>query len=969
MVKQDIPIEACVAFDLETCLIRPGLTAPPIVCATIADAQGAVFVPTEGVERAIAALLDSDRIIVGHNVAYDFCCILEWLPELRPAVFRAYEADRILDTLLCQRLIEIETGDVRGRLALDLLCARYGLRHETKGATTEDGESVRLSYGRYLGASLEAYPPEFISYVVDDAKLTLELFRRMLQRGLVGRADLARLCRADLGLKLVAAEGLRCDPERVGLLEQATAARRDALQKELLAGGLLRTKRGGEAAKQMWAIKRAVAEAFELPYEVHQKTPKHQPQVIYAGNAEEMAALEDRGLLTEKGNISTGRETLDASGDPLLEALAEYGQWSAVWNKDLPAFRFSAESGLPLHTRFGFAATTRTTSGGGIGGIKFNCFDGETEILTPEGWTRFDQLDDGVEVAQWEAGQISFVQPLAYQRQHYCGDMLRIKTQYHIDLLVTPDHRCLLESKGRHFVVAASQYPLHGPKQLNAGEHRAGKLHFWLPEMIMLCAYQADGRDNCGIQFSFKKERKIRRFVDALACLGWECHEHAPSKGGNRNWYLPAGSKGAEFLKRWLPNKKFEAWVLQLDWESLCDFCNEIWEWDGCSTRKNHYASEYKQNADFVQAALSLRGWRARMRCYRGSVAPSWQVDVTRRKSSKVDNRTIAAVPWNAKVYCVTVPSGFIVIRRGQSVMITGQSQNVRKLPGLRECFVAPDGGAFVATDFTGLENATFAQICLWGMRDRTLVDRYNDPAWDDHSEFGRHIAGRGEDLPTFMARLKEPAAKECRAAAKPLRFGLRGGLRKPTTVASYARIGYGVDRPVEFWASMIDLFFATQHSDVAYLTQYVQQFRTENGRYNVPIPATGIIRRGCGGPAAANTPFQGLGAVVATEALYCTTRDQMLGKMPGRACLFVHDEIGSHTRGSVHPDDVEGLRAAHEHVMIESARRIMPDIIMRAESVAMRHWSKKAEHAEDSEGRIVVQDAEYAVKAERKQR
>lgn len=660
-VKQDIPIEACVAFDLESCLIRPGLCAPPIVCATIADAQGAVFVPTEGVERAIAALLDSDRIIVGHNVAYDFCCILEWLPELRPAVFRAYEADRILDTLLCQRLIEIETGDVRGKLALDLLCARYGLRHETKGATTEDGESVRLSYGRYLGASLEAYPPEFVEYAVDDAKLTLELFRRMLQRGLVGRADLARLCRADLGLKLVAAEGLRCDPERVGLLEQATAARREALQRELLSGGLLRGQK-----KSMWAIKRAVAEAFELPHEVHQKTPKHQPQVIYTG--EEHAELIDRGLLTEKGNISTGRETLEASGDPLLEALAEYGQWSAVWNKDLPAFRFSAEGGVPLHTRFGFAATTRTTSGGGIGGIKFN-------------------------------------------------------------------------------------------------------------------------------------------------------------------------------------------------------------------------------------------------------------------------------------------------------------QQNQRKLPGLRECFVAPDGGAFVATDFTGLENATFAQICLWGMRDRTLVDRYNDPAWDDHSEFGRHIAGRGEDLATFMARLKEPAAKECRAAAKPLRFGLRGGLRKPTTVASYARIGYGVDRPVEFWASMIDLFFATQHSDVAYLTQYVQQFRTENGRYNVPIPGTGIIRRGCGGPAAANTPFQGLGAVVATEALYCTTRDQMLGKMPGRACLFVHDEIGSHTRGSVHPDDVEGLRAAQERAMIESARRIMPDIIMRAESAAMRHWSKKAEHEEDAKGRIVVQDSEYAVKAERKKR
>lgn len=668
-MKSDISIESAVAFDFETTLIRPGLCAPPVVCMTIFDGDRAAFLPTAEVEAAFAVMLDSGRLILGHNVAYDFTCALEAWPHLRPAIFRAYEEDRVLDTLLTQRIIEIETGDLRGKLALDLLCARYGLRHETKGATTDEGESVRLSYGRYLGAPLEAYQPEFISYAVDDAKLTYELFRRMLQRGLVARADLARLCRADLGLKLVAAEGLRCSGERVGLLQTATAARRDALQTELLSGGLLRRK-GAEVAKSMWAIKKAVAESFEIPYRIEQKTPKHQPQVLFDGDEQHGAALVEQGLLTDKWNISTGREVLENSGEPILEALAEYGQWSAVWNKDLPAFLFSAESGLPLHTRFGFAATTRTTSGGGVGGIKFN-------------------------------------------------------------------------------------------------------------------------------------------------------------------------------------------------------------------------------------------------------------------------------------------------------------QQNQRKLPGLRECFVAPDGGAFVATDFRGLENATFAQICLDGFGDRTLVDRYNDPKWDDHAEFGRQIAGRGEDLPAFLARYKsgDRDAKDARSAAKPLRFGLRGGLRKPSTVASYARIGYGVDRPVDFWASMIDLFFATQATDTRYLFEFIPQFRQENGRHNVPIPGTGITRRGCGGPAAANTPFQGYGAVVSTDALYATTRDQMLGRMPGRACLFVHDEIGSHTRGSRHPDDVEHLRQAQERVMISSAERLMPDIRMGCESVAMRHWSKDAEHEFDAQGRIVVQDDAYHVEAKVKAR
>lgn len=665
-------------MDLESCLIRAGLCAPPIVCMTVArlgDETGRLY-PTADVAREFGRLLaDEDVLIVGHNVAYDMSLFLEWHPELRELIFRAYEADRVLDTMLCQRLIEIETGDLRGKLSLDMLCLRYGLKHETKGATTDDGDVVRLSYGRYLGAPIEAYPPEFISYACDDALLTLRLFERMLSRGLVARKDLAMLCRDDLALKLVAAEGLMCDGERVALLEAAASERRGVLQTELRAPGadgeppLLRMKRekGQEVpCKTMSAVRRRVAEAFAIPYRIEQASPKHQPQVLYDGPEDEVRSLTDRGLLTETGNIATGRLVLEESGDPVLAALAEYGEWNAVWNKDLPAFRYSAERSVPLHTRFGFAGTTRTTSGGGVGGIRFN-------------------------------------------------------------------------------------------------------------------------------------------------------------------------------------------------------------------------------------------------------------------------------------------------------------QQNQRKTEGLRECFRAPDGGAYVATDFTGLENATLAQVIAWTLGRKAPAERYCDPAWDDHSEVGRHIAGRGEDLATFRARLAggDKQAKECRSAAKPLNFGLPGYMTRPETVAAYARIGYGVSRPVEFWRSMIDLWYATQDDKVAYLKEYVDGLRNPDGRYNVPIPGTGIIRRGATRTAAGNTPFQGLGARVALCGLYLIVRDQLLGKMRGRACAFIHDEVISHTRGAsgAHPDGVQELRAQQESRMIEGAAQWMPDIKMRVESVAMRHWSKDAAHAEDESGRLLVQSADYRVK------
>ena len=76
---------------------------------------------------------------------------------------------------------------------------------------------------------------------------------------------------------------------------------------------------------------------------------------------------------------------------------------------------------------------------------------------------------------------------------------------------------------------------------------------------------------------------------------------------------------------------------------------------------------------------------------------------------------------------------------------------------------------------------------------------------------------------------LKEAGDPDCKAAynaAKPLNFGLPGYMSKATTVQSYARIGYGVNRPVEFWLDMFDLWYRTQLDQVAYLREYVDGLR-----------------------------------------------------------------------------------------------------------------------------------------------
>jgi hypothetical protein len=635
--EDQIDIWACVGLDFESCLIRSGLCAPPPVCAAFYDPQTNVakgFGLYELRAELVRLLSDPRRILVLHNGAYDFCLILEWLPDLRELVFAAYDADRVLDTGLAQRIIEIETGDKRGKLSLDDLCRRYGIACEKPAERTD--------YGRFIGCCFADLPEGHRVYALQDPEVTWLLFKRLVGKNLVRRRDLAELARNDLALKLVSAFGLCTDAQRVERLEAQAKVRLAELQGIMLEEGLMRWERHKPMPVQY--VKRTkvrVADAYGIPVD---------EDGFFSGDVSWVQDLQNQGLLTDGGKsgrpaMSTSKLVLEESGDPLLMSLADYKEWCAVWNKDLKLFRHAWE--IPFHTRFGFAATLRTTSGG--------------------------------------------------------------------------------------------------------------------------------------------------------------------------------------------PN-----------------------------------------------------------------------------------------------------------------------IQNFRKKEGIRECIVARFG-ALVASDYTGLENGTLAQVIVNTLGRRTMADKIS-AGWNFHAEVGSYILNNGL-TPQEVLALKDAgdeAAKQAYNAAKPLNFGLPGYMSRASTVQSYARIGYGVNLPVERWQELMDLWYDTQHDQVAYLREYVDSLKTGDGRgalYNVPIPGTLITRRGATRTAAANTGFQGLGGRVAERGLYYTVRAQMLGLMPGKVCAFIHDELISDAR----IDDIDEVRDGQHRWMLLAAEELMPDVRMKVESVAMRHWSKKAKHKQDEKGRLIL--------------
>lgn len=346
-------VDKMVAFDTETHLIEPGILAPKLVCGSFASANGGELVfPRAPVLQRVRELLESDRIIVGANIAFDWGVLVAADPDFLPLVFKAYGEGRVYDVQIAQSLHAIAEGNLgqdprtggptcdpmsgkqSGRYSL-AICADLVLGRVDAKANDE----WRLRYAELEDVPLERWPETARKYPVDDAVNTLEVAVAQVRGGGAGPTpgphrnlgDLSNQAETAFALHLGAMWGLRTDPNNVTRLREETEKAHASFVEKFRELGFYRLdEETGEYKKDNDVVKRAVIAAYggggpckaENCAGGRTLSPK-------SGKPIKCKECSGTGLdpgpapRTDKGGVSADRDTLMESGDENLVALGD----------------------------------------------------------------------------------------------------------------------------------------------------------------------------------------------------------------------------------------------------------------------------------------------------------------------------------------------------------------------------------------------------------------------------------------------------------------------------------------------------------------------------------------------------------------------------------------------------------------------------------------------------------------------
>jgi hypothetical protein len=356
-------------------------------------------------------------------------------------------------------------------------------------------------------------------------------------------------------------------------------------------------------------------------------------------------------------------------------------------------------------------------------GIDWGCHDEETRILTESGFKYFRDLTDEDRVAQWDPDtrEMTFVLPLARTVRDWNKPLLHFETKGGLDVLVNDVHkmRVTVAQRDQWVVESAGETAARGGnvqfvghvtwqgKEVEtfclpavprgpgyAGSNaRTFTMDSWLELLGYLITeagvcYDGD-RPSC-VKMSQRETVNHETYLLMQACLERMAVPFTAfpnEKTGDVNWTI----YGKQYWSWYADNigtssdtKRIPRQFLQLSVRQLRILFQALVRGDGYTDPREgctggaFYSTSKGLCEDFQELCIRL-GLRCVVRLHKpaeGNHKTRWRALWSEGRDYQLNtpSSSVTRVPYNGKVYCCAVPSGFIVTERNGRIAYLGNT-------------------------------------------------------------------------------------------------------------------------------------------------------------------------------------------------------------------------------------------------------------------------------------------------------
>lgn len=315
--------------------------------------------------------------------------------------------------------------------------------------------------------------------------------------------------------------------------------------------------------------------------------------------------------------------------------------------------------------------------------VSAHCFDEETEILTKDGWRRGIDIQTGdiVGTVNKLTGAFEWNANTAKYEYGDFKELVRFKSRA-LDVAVTGEHGMLKFNTSCDALVecTASEMLMMDKIRIPVGAFSyTGRDATDLHRLLIWIVADGSIRENkTSVRFHLKKQRKVKRLVGLLDKMGLE-YRYMMGVDGAVNIYI---TNIGEIIAQYFPGgKRLGDWVFNFDRDLVY---TEYSHTDGCVASKNsiQISTAKKSEVDLLQAYFAMVGYRTvsnkRPNC--------WTVYVNRKQWVMTyirKNKTGYKEGYSGRVWCVTVPNGTLITRRGGKVVLTQNthSKGIQTVP------------------------------------------------------------------------------------------------------------------------------------------------------------------------------------------------------------------------------------------------------------------------------------------------